>query len=91
MIVTDDIRRVLSCRSVRDKIGIARHQELCPVGDLPIISMLVREGYVVWIDRGPLNMVAKLESGAVIPVEADIYLLTPKGVAFCDEHGIKPR
>ncbi len=89
--MTDDVRAVLACRSVRDKIAIPRHQELCPVNHLPIISELVRGGFLVWLDRALLDVAAKINSGAMIRVEADIYLLTPKGVALCEQHGIKQR
>lgn len=86
--MTEDLRRVLSHRSERNKIAIAISCRLCAVKDLSIIALLVRNGYLVWLDRTllpyPIN-------DQTVYIAADVYLLTPKGVAFCDEHGIKPR
>ena len=87
-------RRVLEKRSVKDKIAIARDCELLPVGDLNIISELVREGMIVWIDRTILRHLGVLrESGELvrIGVSADVYQLTTKGISLCRAEGIPQR
>lgn len=90
--MTPRVRSLLSHRSKKDKIGIAIDCELCPVGDLNIVSLLVREGYLVWLDRTVLQHVVAIgEHGARVNVAVEVYQLTPKGVALCDRHGIKQR
>jgi hypothetical protein len=88
----DSWRRVLSKRSVLDKIGIAIDCDLAPVGELNTVSELVREGIIAWIDRACLGHLA-----AVMPatgevrrgINFDLYRLTEKGIAHCDANGIK--
>lgn len=90
--LSEDWRRVLSARSMRDKIGVARDCELCPVHDLPIIAELVREGILKWLDRATLPLMAVRSDGTrIVGIDADVYLLTPKGVALCDANGIARR
>lgn len=88
-------RRVLENRSVKDKIGIARDCELCPVDDLPIVAELVREGVIVWIDRAvlPLAVISLLDDDRKprIGVDCDIYQLTTMGIALCRAQGIKQK
>src|SRR4051812_29151525 len=74
MTLDDATRRVLEHRSVRNKIALARHCELAPVGDLEIVSRLVREGYLVWLDEAVLPMVAVAKGKQpIVGLSADIY------------------
>jgi hypothetical protein len=86
-------RRILQHRSVKNKIGIAIDCDVTPAGDLPIVSELVREGIMVWGDRAFLRHVAVVTIDGVPRrgVNADVYYLTPKGIALCDAEGIEPR
>lgn len=84
LIMTDDVREVLSRRSVRNKIAVPVDCRLCPVHLLPVISRLVREGVLVWLDRCTIEY-----DGLGLMV--DVYLLTRMGSDYCDEHGIEPR
>lgn len=85
-------RKVLSCRSAKDKIALAIHCAIAPVEDRPAVTDMVRQGYIVWIDRAQLPMAVITESGEVIlPLTCDIYLLTPKGTTLCDKNGIGRR
>lgn len=79
MIVTDKMRRVLTCRSVRDKIACPVDRKRCPPGTVEALETLVKAGYLTWLDRTVVTEVR---------MECDIYLLTPTGVALCDENGI---
>lgn len=82
----DEWRRILQHRSVKDKIGIAVDCDLAPVGDLNIVTDLVREGIITFVERAALlHLVIKGRRG----VNADIYRLTPKGIALCDSNGIE--
>jgi hypothetical protein len=91
----DTWRKVLSARSMKDKIGVAIDCDIAPVGELNIVSELVREGILVWIDRAclpQLGLKAPAKLGGELlrrGLNADIYRLTPKGVALCDAYGIK--
>lgn len=88
MDMTDDVRRVLSARSVRDKIALALDVRLRPSkGEFEAVRKLVEDGYLVWLDRAQVAHIRDRET--LVPTMMDIYLLTPKGVALCDEHGIK--
>ena len=97
MEITPAIRAVLSARSVKDKIGIAIDCDLAPVGELAVVSELVREGMLVWIDRTVLSHQAVVDRNDPTPrppvrhPNVDVYQLTPKGVEFCEQHGIKQR
>lgn len=86
--LADDVRNVLMRRSTRDKIAVALDARLKPTGEvLAIVRKLCEDGYLVWLDRAQVGHIR--EAGTMIPTMMDIYLLTPKGVALCDEHGIK--
>lgn len=82
-------RRILQHRSVKDKIGIARDCQLCPVDDLPIVAELVREGIMVHIDQTTLTHLVRIGPGRVaVGVSTDIYQLTLKGIKLCKRYGI---
>lgn len=81
-------KSVLECRSVRDKIAVPRDCELCEPEALPVISEMVREGFLVWIDRQMFQ--ARLNGAQEFThFPCDIYQLTTKGIALCREHGIE--
>lgn len=86
--LTDEVRSVLTRRSERDKIAVALDARLIPTGDvLAVVRKLCEDGYLVWFDRAQVAHIR--EAATMLPVMMDIYLLTPKGVALCDEHGIE--
>lgn len=85
--MTNEVRKVLSCRSVRDRIAVPLDCALCPVGLLNTVGMLVREGVLTWIDRATLHHV--IHRGSRVAVLVDVYELTRKGIDLCNEHGIK--
>lgn len=78
-------------RSMRDKIAIAVDCDLAPVGELNVVSELVREGIIVFVERAVLShLYAYWPSGEVRRgLNADVYKLTEKGIALCDFNGIK--
>lgn len=84
-------RKVLERRSVRDKIAIAIDCDIAETDSINAVAELVREGYMVWIDRSALPMVviSKASGKSRYGVNSDIYLLTPKGVELCDANGIE--
>ena len=85
-------RKVLSARSVKDKIGVVIDCDLCPVGELNVVAELVREGLIEWIERACLrHLGVGTPDGKLIRrgVNADVYRLTPKGIALCEANGIK--
>lgn len=87
-------RHILEQRSVADKIAIAIDCDLCEPGDIPIISELVRNGYMIWIDRTVLRHIVAIHRDKVearIGINVDVYLLTLKGIKLCNENGIKQR
>jgi hypothetical protein len=88
-------RPFLELRSVKDKIGVAIDCDVAEPGDLNIISELVREGIIVWIDRTVLSHLAIVnkQTGTLerLWVNADVYQLTLKGIALCNAHGIRQR
>lgn len=89
-------RKFLEARSVKDKIGVAIDCDIAQPGDLNIVTDLVQEGIIVWIDRALLPHVGWFKDGAppVLVrrgVNADIYQLTLKGIKLCNENGIKQR
>jgi hypothetical protein len=88
MQMTETMRKLLSARSVRDKIALALDARLRPgKEEFETVRKLVEDGYLVWLDRAQVAHIRDRET--LIPTMMDIYLLTPKGVALCDEHGIK--
>jgi hypothetical protein len=89
--MTDAVRNILSRRSVLDKIVIAVDCDLAPVDELPIVSMLVREGVMVYLERATLRHVGIVVQGLMRFANVDIYQLTAAGVALCDQHGIPQR
>lgn len=92
--ITQEWRKVLEARSVKDKISVAIDCDIAPVGSLNTVAELVRDGYMVWIDRAvlPLQVVfADHDKLPRIGVNADIYKLTDKGVALCEAEGIAQR
>jgi len=83
-------KSVLQCRSVGDKLCVPRDCELCPVGLLPVVSEMVREGVMVWIDRQLFE--ARLNGAQQFShFECDVYQLTTKGIKLCRKHGIEQR
>lgn len=80
--ISKEWREVLEHRSVRDKIGIPCSCAMCPPGTLNVVSELVQQGYLVWLDRA---VVSELN------VFADVYLLTPRGKSLCEDEGILQR
>jgi hypothetical protein len=80
--VTPQVHRVLERRSTLDKIAVPRSCVVLHHEDLPAVSWLVREGYMVWIDRAVLTE---------LWIDCDIYRLTEKGVALCQGNGIAQR
>ena len=84
----DEWGDILKHRSVADKFCVPRDCELCPVDDLPIISEMVREGIVVWIDKQLFH--ARINNAPELSYfECDIYQLTTEGIKLCNENGIK--
>lgn len=84
----DNWRSVLSCRSVHDKIALPIDCDIAPVDLLPTVAELVRGGYMTWLDRSLLPIAAITKDKIIPAINCDIYLLTPKGTALCDKHGI---
>jgi hypothetical protein len=83
---------MLKHRSVDDKIGVAVDCDLAPVGELAVVAELVREGIMQWIDRAWLGHLAVQNADGSHRrrgVNCDIYKLTEKGIALCEQHGIK--
>jgi hypothetical protein len=92
MELTERMREILQCRSVKNKIAIPRHCELVDPQDLPIISQLVREGYMRFMRETKLMMAARrISDDRMIeaPLSVDVYELTETGIALCEQHGIK--
>ncbi len=79
-------RVVLSARSVRNKIGVPVDRSLCSQEQLAALARLVKRGTLVWLDRAHIGIVC--DSRLLF---ADIYLLTPSGVALCESEGIPQR
>lgn len=88
-------RPILELRSVKDKIGVPVDCDMVNPGDLNIISELVREGIMVWIDRAVLRHLVVLDKKNAgsprIGINADVYQLTLKGIKLCDENRIVQR
>ncbi len=86
-------REILEHRSTADKIAVPLHHALRPVGDLPLVAAMVRQGVLRFIDRARLPMAAIDSFGKIVaaPIECDVYQLTLKGIALCEQHGIKQR
>jgi len=84
---------ILTHRSVKDKLAVPRDCELCPVGDLPIVTAMVADGVMVWIDRTMFGATLSREGEAKrrVHFQCDIYQLTLKGIRLCNEHGIGQR
>lgn len=83
---------ILYCRSTRDKIAIPIDCDIADPKSIPVIAEMVRDGYMTWLDRSLLPVAAITKGGKIIPaINCDIYLLTPKGTALCDKHGIKQK
>jgi hypothetical protein len=89
--MTDEIRSVLKARSVKDKIGVAVDCDLAPVGQLNTVSMLVREGMLVFIERAVLPHLAITDkaNNFIRHPSVDVYQMTPACVALCDANGIE--
>jgi hypothetical protein len=87
--MNEQLRSVLSHRSIKDKIAVACDCRLCPVGDLALVSELVREGYLVFVDRTTLPVLAVVGEEMIMGVIVDVYQLTPSGIALCEQFGIK--
>lgn len=84
-------RHVLEHRSTADKIAVAIDCDLAPVGDLPTIAELVREGIIEWIDCTRLVRILIIAEGRPVFPNFDVYRLTAKGVMLCDAEGIAQR
>jgi hypothetical protein len=86
-------RPFLELRSVKDKLGIAIDCDIADPADMPIITEMVREGIIVWIDRACLPIIAiNKETGKPrFGINSDVYQLTLKGIRLCNEHGIRQR
>jgi hypothetical protein len=69
-------KKVLSLRSKRDKFAVHIYNR--PSSISKALDELKVNGYIVWLD-------CTLVCGTTF---ADVYLLTPKGAKFCDDHGI---
>lgn len=83
-------RRILSLRSVADKIAIAIDCRLADVEALPTVARMVKSDIIIWIDRATLPMFALYGSGHVqFGIACDIYQLTEAGIALCDANGIE--
>ena len=85
---------VLVHRSVADKIAIPINCAVADPKTLPIVSELVRDGILFWIDRRMAW--AKVTHRDLpnaeprrIEFPIDVYKLTDKGIALCDEHEIE--
>ena len=87
---------VLQHRSVKDKIGVPINCAVADPADIPIIAEMVRAGVMVWIDRSMAWAKVRHRDlpnseGQRIEFPVDIYRLTDKGIALCDEHEIERR
>lgn len=78
--IDEKVRKVLMCRSTRDKVAIPCSCKLAPPWAYPVISQMVRDGLLVWLDRAHVT-----EYGVL----CEIYLLTPKGIKLCEQEGIE--
>jgi len=86
-----ETRKILECRSLRNKIGVPVDCEMTDPATLPAITELVAAGVIVWIDRAMLPQIGIFRQGTLhLGVQTDIYLLTPAGVALCEREGIEP-
>jgi hypothetical protein len=70
-------RKILSLRNKKNRIFYSKYNR--PSSIQSTINELKDVGYIVWLDTAMLSNV----------VGADVYLLTPKGVKFCEDNGIK--
>lgn len=81
---------VLECRSTGDKFCVPRDCVLCPVDLLPVVTELVQEGVIRWIDKQTFH--ARLNGDPHMTFfDCDIYQLTLKGIKLCNENGIVQR
>ena len=85
---------ILKHRSVADKIAVPINCAMVDPKDLPLIAAMVREGVLFWLDR--IMMWAMVRHRDLpnrppqrIEFPVDIYKLTDKGIALCDEHEIE--
>jgi hypothetical protein len=69
-------KKILSLRNMKNRIHYSRYNRSSSIQSA--INGLKDAGYIVWLDTAMLSNT----------VGADIYLLTPKGAKFCDDHGI---
>lgn len=87
-----DWHRILDLRSKKDKLAIAIDCDMAEPGDLNIVTELVREGIIVWIDRSMLHHLGALneKTGETKRgINVDVYQLTLKGIKLCNENGIE--
>lgn len=91
MMFKPEWRRILELRSIKDKIVVAIDCDLADPADLPILTELVREDIIVWTDRTVLPMIVRFNGARKLRVgiNADVYQLTLKGIALCNENGIE--
>jgi hypothetical protein len=90
MILSKAWREILQHRSTADKFCIPLDCELCPVNDLPIISEMVQEGIIRWIDRQTFH--ARINGAPHLSFfDCDIYQLTLKGIKLCKDNRIDQR
>jgi hypothetical protein len=92
-------RRVLSHRSIDDRIAVAIDCDLADPRDLPTVGELVRAGVLVWTDRAVLRHLGVMNDGKPVMTRTghirrpnvDVYRLTSEGIELCDAEGIARR
>jgi hypothetical protein len=78
-------RRILSYRTKKNRIFVPHYNRPSHINET--ISVLVKNGYMVWLDRD--TVLPELRSTQFAGAELyDVYLLTPKGVRLCEENNI---
>jgi hypothetical protein len=85
---------VLKHRSLADKIAVPINCAIAEPGSLTVVGDMVREGIMVWLDRQMAwakvrHVDLPNSEWKRIEFPVDIYELTDKGIAFCDEHDIE--
>jgi hypothetical protein len=81
-LVTPQVRRVLERRNSDDRIAVPRSCVLLHHEVLPSVSWLVRERYMLWVERTVTTE---------HKIDCDIYELTDMGIVLCQGNGIAQR
>lgn len=83
--MTPSWHKVLSEAAAHGKVAYPRSCGLMPVETLPVISEMVHDGYLSFVD------VVLVTINGNITFSCDLYQLTPAGVVLCKSLGISTR